>query len=280
VRVVDAFTDHEFSGNPAAVCLLGADEWPEAEWMRRFAAEANLPMSAFVRQPAVTGAAEWGLRWFTPTREEPFCGHATLASAHVLFSEGITSGEVRFDTLACVLGARHEDDGAVTLDFPAASVSERGPLPGLAEALGGAPQRLYATGALRDVLALFDSEAEVRNLRPDLDALATLFGAHGLRGAVPTAAADAGAPHHFVSRFFSPHEGFPEDQVTGSAHTALAPFWSARLGRDRLRAVQASPRGGSLTTEVRGDRVLLTGHAVTVIRGELLPAPRVTVPPS
>ena len=270
LRIVDAFTERPFAGNPAAVCILDGGDWPDADWMQLVSAEMNLPMTAFARR---LGDAQWGLRWFNAVpAEEAFCGHATLATAHVLFTTGAAHDAVHFDTLAGILSAQAQPDGRVTLDFPAASVAEREMPEGLVAALGGArPRATYGTGSLRDLLAVFDSEAAVRALVPDLAVMADFTRAHDIRGVVATGAADAGAGHDFVSRFFAPAEGYPEDAVTGSAHTALAPFWAARLGRPRLRALQASRRSGRIDLELAGDRVLLTGRAVTVVEGSLLP---------
>jgi PhzF family phenazine biosynthesis protein len=269
IRIIDAFTDRPFAGNPAAVCILDGAESPDVQWMAQVAGEMNLPMTAFARR---LDNGDWELRWFSALMaEEKFCGHATLATAHALFSDGRADDTVRFDTCAGILLAEAQPSGRITLDFPAASVSERETPEGLVNAFAGVrPQATYGTGALRDLLALFDSEAAVRALQPDLDFMASFTRSNDIRGVIATAPADAGAPHDFVSRFFDPADGYPEDAVTGSAHTALAPFWSARLGRTRLTAFQASRRTGSLEIEVAGDRVRLTGGAVTVLDGSLL----------
>ena len=261
VRIVDAFTDQAFAGNPAAVCFLDGADWPDADWMQRVAAELNMPMTAF----ALPRGDDWGLRWFTPLIEERLCGHATLATAFLLGGDR----PLRFHTRAGVLSATVAGDGAVTLDFPAADVAARGPIGGLDEALGAAPAELHGTGELRDVLAVFDDEAAVRRLAPRMDALADVCRREDIRGVVATA---AGGEHDFVSRFFSPADGLPEDPVTGSAHCALAPFWARRLGSARLVGHQVSARGGVVRTELAGDRVLLTGHAVVVLDGELTAA--------
>jgi PhzF family phenazine biosynthesis protein len=266
IRIVDAFTDRLFAGNPAAVCLLEGGDWPDATWMQQLAAELNMPMTAFAR---AQGDGTWGLRWFTPRIEERLCGHATLATAAVLHADGLAGAQMRFDTLGGILPARVSDDGIVTLDFPAATMTERPPVDGLAAALGAEPAALFATGALRDVLAVFDDEDAVRVLAPRFDALAEVTRREDIRGVTATAAAAADAGHDFVSRFFSPADGVPEDPVTGSAHCALAPFWSARLGGTRLVGRQLSARGGVVHTELAGDRVLLSGRAVTVLDGML-----------
>jgi PhzF family phenazine biosynthesis protein len=264
VRLVDAFTDRAFAGNPAAVCMLDGTEWPEAARMQQLAAELNMPMTAFVLPQ---GDGDWGLRWFTPRLEERLCGHATLATAFVLHGDGLAGEAMRFHTLAGVLPASVAGDGTVTLDFPAASVAARAPIEGLAEALGAAPSELFGTGALRDVLAVFGDEEAVAALVPRFDALADVTRREDIRGVTATAPAAAGAQHDFVSRFFSPADGIPEDPVTGSAHCALAPFWSERLGGTRLVGRQLSERGGVVRTELAGDRVLLSGRAVTVLDG-------------
>jgi PhzF family phenazine biosynthesis protein len=270
IRIVDAFTDRPFAGNPAGVCLLPGDRWPEEAWMRQLAAELNLPMTAFAHELSDGAEADWALRWFTPLIEEKLCGHATLATAHALHADRGGPGTVRFATLSGILIAHTDDDGTITLDFPAAAVVEAPAPDGLAEALGAEPDLVCGTGALRDVLAVFRDEATVRALAPDFAALAHVTRRDGIRGVTATAAAaDASRGYDFVSRFFSPADGLPEDPVTGSAHTALAPYWSARLGRDALTGLQASARTGLVRTAIRGDRVLLTGRAVTVLDGTL-----------
>lgn len=272
LRIVDAFTDTAFRGNPAAVCILDTDDWPDVQWMQHVGGEMHMPMTAFARRLGEAGGNTWGLRWFNALMAETeFCGHATLATAHVLFSQGAASGVLHFETLAGTLSAHAESDGSVTLDFPAAGVAECAMPDGIVESLAGArPVATYSTGSLRDVLAVFDSEAAVRGLVPDLAVMSDFALRNDIRGVVATAAADTGADYDFVSRFFSPAEGLPEDSVTGSAHTALVPFWAARLGRNRLSALQASPRSGRIETELAGDRVHLTGRAVTVVKGSLL----------
>jgi len=266
IRIVDAFTDRAFAGNPAAVCLLEEDGWPDDAWMQQLAAELNMPMTAFVLTRA---DGDWGLRWFTPRIEERLCGHATLATAFLLHGDGLGGATMRFHTMGGVLPATVSDDGTVTLDFPAATVAPRGAIEGLAEALGAEPTQLFGTGTLRDVLAVFDDEATVRALAPRFDALAELTRREDIRGVTATARAAAGAEHDFVSRFFSPADGIPEDPVTGSAHCALAPFWAQRLGGTQLVGRQLSERGGVVRTELAGDRVLLSGRAVTVLDGAL-----------
>jgi PhzF family phenazine biosynthesis protein len=270
IRIIDAFTDRPFAGNPAAVCLLDADHWPDEAWMRQVAAELNLSETAFAHPLGDNPDADWALRWFTPAVETDLCGHATLATAHALHSDRRTAGTVRFTSRSGVLVAHTSDDGAITLDFPAATIGEV-PLPdGLAEALGTKPDATFGTGTLRDVLAVFSDEAAVRALSPDAAAVERVTRRDGSRGIIATAQASDPAVHYdFVSRFFAPGDGIPEDPVTGSAHTALAPYWSARLGRDSLTGLQVSARTGLVRTAVHGDRVHLTGHAVTVLDGTL-----------
>jgi PhzF family phenazine biosynthesis protein len=275
IRIIDAFTDRPFAGNPAAVCLLDMDTWPDEVWMRRVAAEMNLPMTAFAHPLPAAADADWALRWFNPFIEESLCGHATLATAHALHNDRGTPGTVRFSTRSGVLVAHTDEDGTITLDFPAAPVTEV-PLPdGLAKALGVEPEATYGTGPLRDVLAVLPGEAVVRAVAPDFTALAQITSRDDFRGVTVTAAAsDPGRGYDFVSRFFSPADGLPEDSVTGSTHTALAPYWSDRLGRDQLTGLQASARSGLVRTALHGDRVHLTGHAVTVLDGTLLDTAR------
>lgn len=269
IRIVDAFTDHAFGGNPAAVAILDGD-WPDPQWMHQVALELSLPMTAFVRRPAPAGEGTWGLRWFGLTGEHDYCGHATLATAQILYDDGLAAGTVRFDTLKGVLTAQPgAEPGTVSLDLPATTVTPREAPAGLGAALGAEPEEAHATGSLNDVLLVFASGDTVRTLHPDLPRVGAVLRAAGLRGVITTARADAAAAYDFVSRWFAPHNGFDEDQVTGSAHTALAPFWSSRLGRTRLTGYQASPRGGTVRTELSGDRVLLTGRAVTVLDGTL-----------
>jgi PhzF family phenazine biosynthesis protein len=254
----DAFTDVPFHGNPAAVCPL-----PEARseaWMRDVAREMNLSETAFlVRRP--DGAFD--LRWFTPAAEVALCGHATLASAHVLWETGAhPAGEpLRFHTKSGVLTAERLPDGFIELDFPA-RVPEQVPAPeGLVEALG-APARYVGKGGL-DYLVELDAEETVRGLAPDIRRLASL----PVRGVIVTARGGGG--FDFVSRFFAPAVGVDEDPVTGSAHCVLAPFWAARLGKTEMLAYQASARGGVVRVRVVGDRVKLGGRAVMVLAGEL-----------
>jgi PhzF family phenazine biosynthesis protein len=271
IRVIDAFTDRPFAGNPAAVCLLDTDRWPDEGWMQQVAAEMNLAETAFAHPLPESADADWALRWFTPTVEVDLCGHATLATAHALHSDQRAASVVRFSTRSGVLLAHIRHDGAITLDFPATPTTEI-PLPEeLVDALGARPDTAHGTGVLRDVLVVFPHEDAVRSLVPDFTALAQLTRGEGTRGVIATApASDPGNGYDFVSRMFAPAVGIPEDPVTGSAHTALACYWSTRLGRDRLTGLQASARTGLVHTAVLGERVHLTGHAITVLDGTLL----------
>ncbi|WP_112248634.1 PhzF family phenazine biosynthesis protein [Kribbella monticola] len=271
IRVVDAFTDQAFAGNPAGVCLLAAGDWPDEAWMRAVTAEMRHSETAFAR-PSEQPDVDWDLRWFTPVVEENLCGHATLATVHSMVAEGLVAedGKVRFSSRSGVLIAEVGADGWITLDFPIAELTERPAPDGLVAALGAVPEAVFGTGALRDLLVVLPDEQTVRGLAPDFDALTELTEREDLRGVVPTAPAADGAEYDFVSRFFSPGDGLPEDPVTGSAHTALAPYWAKRLGRDDLVGYQASARGGLVRAVPAGDRVYLTGRAVTVLDGDLL----------
>jgi PhzF family phenazine biosynthesis protein len=269
LRIIDAFTDRPFAGNPAAVVLLDGSAWPPGQWMRHIAGEMNLSETAFAHPLAGTTAADWALRWFTPVVEDSLCGHATLATAHAISTDTGDPGLIRFLTRSGILTAQTAPSGEITMDFPAAPVTEV-PVPdGLADALGSPPVTTFGTGALRDLLTVFPDEATVRAICPDLSAVAALTRRSQLRAITITAAADPGRGYDFVSRFFSPADGIPEDPVTGSAHTALAPYWASRLGRKNLTGFQASARTGLVRSTVKGDRVHLSGHAVTVLDGTL-----------
>jgi PhzF family phenazine biosynthesis protein len=252
------------------VCFVDG-AWPGDAWMGQVSAELNLPMTAFVRPLLGHEDADWHLRWFLSVgKEQNICGHATLAAAHALFSAGRASGTVRFSTRSGVLVAHACEDGSVTLDFPAATVEEVSAPDGLREALGMDIDAAHATGGLGDLLCVARDEAAVRAADPDVVALAGVSRRHGIRGVILTAASsDPGRVVDYVSRCFYPGDGIPEDSVTGSAHTALAPYWSRRLGRDPLVGLQASARTGVIRTSVHGERVHLTGHAVTLVDGTL-----------
>jgi PhzF family phenazine biosynthesis protein len=268
LHLVDAFTSSPFTGNPAGVCLTDATD---AAWMQAVAAEVNVSETAFVDLSTLGATGEVGLRWFTPKVEVEICGHATLASAHVLFEQGLASSPIAFRTAAGVLRAEGLPGGGIQLDFPVdepVSALPDGHLADeFADALGAAVVELAR--CRYDVLVEIPSPAEVRDLEPDLSVLRAASG----RGVIVTARAEddptPGAPD-FVSRFFAPAVGIDEDPVTGSAHCCLAPWWAERLGRNELAGWQASPRGGRVGVRLLGGRVELVGHAVTVLRGELL----------
>jgi PhzF family phenazine biosynthesis protein len=258
---VDAFADGPFTGNPAAVCVLDRDR--SDAWLQAVAAEMNLAETAFLRARDDDG---WSLRWLTPMVEVALCGHATLASAHILYERGLAAPGVpiRFQTRSGELGARRDGD-VLVLDFPAQPPRACAVPAGLAQALGAAP--LWTGRNEADLVVELDSAATVRALAPDVRALSGI----DARGIIVTAASDD-ARYDFVSRFFGPRVGVDEDPVTGSAHTALGPFWAERLGRTQLTGYQASRRGGVVGVHVRDGRVDLRGHAVTVLHGALVGA--------
>lgn len=256
---VDSFTEQPFTGNPAGVVLL--DEPRDASWMQAVAAEMNVAETAFLEQDDEPG--HYRLRWFSPSVEVELCGHATLASAHVLWQFGGAPERLRFATRSGELTALRHGDGIV-LDFPSdppAAVDER--VAARVAAALGVPAEWIGCGRNK-YLALVDAEETVRRLEPDLDAIRDL----DAEGVIVTAAATM-PDADFVSRFFAPALGIPEDPVTGAAHCCLAPFWSERLGRSPLTGYQASTRGGFVGVEPTGDRVRLAGRAVTVLRGEI-----------
>ena len=260
---VDAFTAEPFAGNPAAVCLLESDA--DAGWMQRVAAEMNLSETAFLR-PQPGG---YGLRWFTPTVEVELCGHATLASAHVLWSEGrVGAGTpIRFDTASGPLAARPGAGGGIWLDFPATPAEPWTRRPGWSRPWGRGRRALGGPGPVR-----LPGRAGGRGGRaragPDPRRLGALT--PGSVGVIVTAPAAGPGGYDFVSRYFAPAAGIDEDPVTGSAHCVLGPFWAGRLGRDELTGFQASARGGLVQVRPDGDRVRLGGRAVTVLRGQLV----------
>ncbi|WP_461030066.1 PhzF family phenazine biosynthesis protein [Streptomyces sparsus] len=268
IRYVDAFADRPFTGNPAAVVLLDRTDFPPADRLQRLAAEINLSETAFAHPLPDTAEADWALRWFTPAAEVDQCGHATLATAHVLHGDGLSADRVRFTSRSGVLGAVTGPDARITLDFPTAPLTEEELPAPISRAIGAPVLSAHSTGPLvGDWLVEVADEQAVRSLTPDLPSLARAGG----RGVIVTAAAErADSGYDYVSRCFFPAVGINEDPVTGSAHTALAPFWSARLGRTDLTGLQASARTGRVRTALRGDRTELTGHAFTVIDGELL----------
>lgn len=257
---VDAFAEEPFKGNPAGVCLL--PEPADADWMQNVAAEMNVAETAF---PLAEGDG-FRLRWFTPKVEVKLCGHATLATAHILYERGILAPdqEARFETLSGLLTARRDGE-LIELDFPA-----RPPLPKPPEwadavvgALGIKP--VYIGMSAEDVLFEAADEEAVRSIKPDFATLRSL----PARGVIVTSRS-ADRRFDFVSRFFAPAVGVDEDPVTGSSHTVLVPYWAGRLGRTSFTAYQASARGGVLYLRLDGDRVRIAGSAVTVLRGEIL----------
>ena len=263
---VDAFTDEPFKGNPAGVCLLRGPANPvvadETGWMQSVAAEMNLAETAF---PLPEGDG-FRLRWFTPRVEVKLCGHATLATAHVLWEQGLLppDREARFQTLSGLLTARREG-GLVELDFPS-----RPPLPEPPEwadavvgALGIKP--VYIGMSAEDILFEAADEGAVRGVKPDFATLRTL----PARGVIVTSRS-TDKRFDFISRFFAPAVGVDEDPVTGSSHTVLVPYWAGRLGKRTFTAYQASARGGVLRLRLDGERVKIAGRAVTVIKGELV----------
>ena len=255
---LDAFADRPFRGNPAAVFLLSDDR--DASWMQAVASEMNLAESAFLRQES----DGFRLRWFTPAVEVDLCGHATLASAHVLWTTGVVAADepIRFHTRSGVLTATRNRE-LIELDFPATPADACRPPSSLLEALGVEPTFVGKTSF--DSFLVVETADVVRSLRPDFRRLAEVPN----RGVIVTAASDD--PRcDFISRFFAPAAGIDEDPVTGSAHCCLGPYWSEQLGKVELVGYQASSRGGVVKVRVSGDRVILSGKAVTVLSGELV----------
>lgn len=250
---VDAFTNQVFGGNPAGVCLL--DSWLPDSLLQQIALENNLSETAFV----VRRGDEYELRWMTPTVEVDLCGHATLAPAFVIYTElGFAGPEIRFSTKTGPLGARRDGD-RIVLDFPAWNAKSCDVPAILAEALGWIPRELYRT---RDFMAVFSSEDEILSLKPDFTQLAQL----DCLGVICTA---PGRDCDFVSRFFAPGAGIPEDAVTGSAHCTLTPYWAGKLGKSNLHARQLSQRRGELWCEDRGERVGIGGQCVLYSRSQI-----------
>ena len=258
--LINAFSTEPFGGNPAAVLLLPGSAWPETAWMQGVAAQFNLAETAFAL-PQADGS--FGLRWLTPLDEVDLCGHATLATAHALWQTGVLAvdAEARFETRSGRLTCTRLSDGRISMDFPALPVRPI-PTPELAlRALGLKAAAAYSDGTYL-VLELAD-EASVRAVQPDFGLLSQLEA----WGTILTAPGTA--PIDFVSRFFAPRKGVPEDPVTGSAHCRLAPFWAAKLKKNSFQARQVSKRGGDLGLELEADRVRLVGRAVTVGHGDL-----------
>jgi PhzF family phenazine biosynthesis protein len=258
IFTVDAFAEVPFAGNPAGVCLL--EQPADVEWMQHVAREMNLSETAFV-SPRVDG---FNLRWFTPSVEMRLCGHATLASAHVLWETGTLAprAAARFETQSGLLVCERKA-GGIEMDFPAKPVTKTRAPEGLLESLGVTPLNVARNDM--DYLIEVGSEDVVRGLAPDFARL----GRVEARGVIVTSRADHSMAD-FVSRFFAPRAGVAEDPVTGSAHCALGPYWQAKLGKDALVGRQLSARGGTVQVRVEGDRVKLGGTAVTVVKGVLL----------
>ena len=253
---VDAFSSAVFGGNPAGVCLLS--DWPAPALMQRIAAENNLPETAFL----VRQGGGFDVRWFTPTVEVDLCGHATLAAAHVLFHHRQWPGaSIELGSQSGPLVVERRGD-LLVLDFPSRPALPREPSPALLRGLGGNPVQILGA---RDYLVVYASEEEVRALLPDMAQLSRI----DLMGVIVTAPARDAAHADFVSRFFAPGAGIPEDPVTGSAHCTLIPYWSRRLSRKILHALQVSARGGELFCEEAGNRVKIGGRAATYMSGEI-----------
>jgi PhzF family phenazine biosynthesis protein len=255
---IDAFTERPFAGNPAAVCLL--EKAPDDSWMQLVAREMNLSETAFL----LPRGSEFGLRWFTPVTEVDLCGHATLASAHFLWEQGHLAADrpARFHTRSGLLTAEKKGSW-IEMDFPATPAAPDASAEILEQALGA--RAVYVGRTCFDYVVEVGSEETVRALQPDFTPLRRLKG----RGVIVTSRA-SGSGYDYVSRFFGPAVGIDEDPVTGSAHACLGPFWKERLGRDGLIGFQASARGGFVRTRCVADRVLISGQAVTVFRGELI----------
>jgi len=255
---VDAFTDRPFAGNPAAVCLL--PEPRDEAWMQNVAREMNLSETAFLHRQE----DGFSLRWFTPAVEVDLCGHATLASAHILWEIGLLAPreQARFHTRSGLLTAERKGE-EIELNFPATPEEPTPAPPGLGEALG--TTFTYVGRSKFDYLVEVNSEQAVRDLKPDFALLKTL----SIRGIMVTSVATTSG-YDFVSRFFGPGSGIDEDPVTGSAHCCLGPYWSRQLGKEEFLAYQASERGGALRVRVAGDRVYIGGRAVTILQGELV----------
>lgn len=263
---VDAFASGPFLGNPACV-VEPFDQWPEDAWMQALAKENNQAETAFLLN--ADQADRYGLRWFTPGMEVPLCGHATLASAHVLIEElRLTAGPVTFDTKSGPLIVSRAGEG-YELDFPADPPRRTTAPEGLAAALGVEPVEVWAGPYL---VAVLDSEKTVRDLQPDIAAINQIAGeATGGRGNLVVAAfADPGSSVDVVDRFFAPGSGIAEDPATGSAHCIVGPLFADKLGRDRVTFLQAFPgRGGEFETEMRGARILLRGRGFTTVESRL-----------
>jgi PhzF family phenazine biosynthesis protein len=259
ITVVDAFTNVPFAGNPAAVCIL-KQERPTA-WMQAVAGEMNLSETAFL---LAAGEDVYRLRWFTPTTEAKLCGHATLASANVLWEEGHSAQLLHFDTLSGRLTAERKTDGWIALDFPSLPATESVCPPALRQALAVEP-RFVARTSTTYLVEVANKEV-LTGIKPDFGLLVQ----SGCGRVIVTAQAGPNDEYDFFSRFFAPDAGINEDPVTGSAHCLLAPYWAKKLGKPELHAYQCSARGGELRLSVQGERTVLQGRAVTVLKGQFV----------
>jgi len=254
VYIVDAFTNKLFGGNPAAVCPL--EDWLSDQVMQSIATENNLAETVFF----IKNDGRYDIRWFTPLTEVKLCGHATLASAHILFTElGYTEDVIEFNSLSGLLKVKRTAEGKIQLDFPANMPEETDDIPDeLFKSLGIKNAQVYKSF---DYMVVLPSQADIEILKPDLKTLAEIKA----RGVIATA---KGNEVDFVSRCFYPQSGIDEDPVTGSAHTIMIPYWAAQLGKTKLKSIQLSKRRGYLDCELVGDRVLMSGEAVTYMKGE------------
>ena len=254
VYIVDAFTNKLFGGNPAAVCPL--EDWLSDQVMQSIATENNLAETVFF----IKNDGRYDIRWFTPLTEVKLCGHATLASAHILFTElGYTEDVIEFNSLSGLLKVKRTAEGKIQLDFPANMPEETDDIPDeLFKSLGIKNAQVYKSF---DYMVVLPSQADIEILKPDLKTLAEIKA----RGVIATA---KGNEVDFVSRCFYPQSGIDEDPVTGSAHTIMIPYWAAQLGKTKLKSIQLSKRRGYLDCELAGDRVLMSGEAVTYMKGE------------
>ena len=254
---VDSFTDQPFKGNPAGVCLL--DEPRPDEWMRSLAAEMALSETAFV----IKTGDDFTLRWFTPTIEIDLCGHATLASAHILWQNGIVpeAEPIRFRTRSGLLTISRSRDW-IEMDFPARSYRSVAENEGVIDAVGAVPDEVYQSG--ENLMFVYEAEKTIQNISPNFSAL----GSYDYHGVIVTSPADS-PQFDFVSRFFAPSIGINEDPVTGSSHCTLTPYWSERLRKTIMSALQVSSRGGVLKVRMSGERVYISGQAVTVFAASI-----------
>jgi PhzF family phenazine biosynthesis protein len=256
VYVVNAFTKDKFGGNPAAVVPL--QEWLADDILQQIANQHNLSETAYI----IPQEGEFAIRWFTPTVEVDLCGHATLASAHIFFTKlGYPSDKIRFHSRSGPLDAHRGTGGRITLDFPAYDPVEVDPLPAIETGLKTKPLAVYQS--VFDYMAVFRDQQTIEDLSPDFGVLASI----PVRGLIATA---PGRQSDFVSRCFFPQSGIDEDPATGSAHSVMTPYWARKLGKNKLHAIQLSKRRGELVCEWSGDRVFISGNAVTYLEGEIL----------